>query len=42
LSGDGVLLDYDIVFLPLAAAGGSEGFVVEALLILALELPPGA
>lgn len=42
LSGDGLLLDYDIVFLPLAAAGGSEADVVEALLIFAVELPPVA
>ena len=42
LSGDGLLLDYDIVFLPLAAEGGSETDVVAALLIFAVELPPAA
>ncbi|MBK8160018.1 MAG: hypothetical protein IPK59_15035 [Rhodospirillaceae bacterium] len=42
LSGDGVLLDYDIIFLPLAAAGGSDADVVEGLLVFAVELLPVA
>nr|WP_298688067.1 hypothetical protein [uncultured Dongia sp.] len=41
LSGDGLIMEYEVAFLPLGPEGGAEDAAVDGILILAVELAPG-
>jgi hypothetical protein len=40
LTGDGLLLEYEVAFLPLGPEGGADDAAVDGVLILAVELAP--